>query len=62
MIVGDFEGLALGFTAGKGPEAFDPTSFPQFVGTALRGVLPPELESFKLAQLPCSLNLCGVKS
>ena len=49
MIVGDFESLALGFTAGKGPEAFDPTSFPQFVGTALRGVLSPELELFKLA-------------
>ena len=62
MIVGDLEGLALGFTAGKGPEAFDPTSFPQSAGTALRGVLPPELESFKLAQLPCPLNLGGTKS
>ena len=62
MIVGDLDGLALDFTAGKGPEAFDPTSFPQFVGTALRGVLPPELESFKLAQLPCPLKPCGAKS
>ena len=62
MIVGDFEGLALGFTAGKGPEAFDPTSLPLFAGAALRGVLPPELESFKLAQLPCPLKPCGAKS
>ena len=57
MIVGDFEGLALGFTAGKGAAALDPTSLPQSEGTALRGVLPPELESFKLAQLPCALTL-----
>ena len=46
--VGDFVGLAVG---GTGDVALEPTLLPQSVGTALRGVLPPELESFKLAQL-----------
>ena len=49
--------LRAGFTAGKGAAALDPTSLPQSEGTALRGVLPPELESFKFAQLPCDLHL-----
>ena len=51
MIVEDFEGFALGFTVDKGTAALDPTLFPQSGGTALRGVLPPELELFKSAQL-----------
>ena len=44
-MVADFEGL----TEGAGDVALDPTLLPQSEGTALRGVLPPELESFKLA-------------
>ena len=51
MIVEDFEGFALGFTVVKGTAALDPTLLPQSEGTALRGVLPPELELFKSAQL-----------
>ena len=51
MILGDFEGLAPRAIAGKGVAALDPTLFPQSEGIALLGVLPPELESFKLAQL-----------
>ena len=46
-MVADFEGL----TEGAGDVALDPMLLPQSEGTALRGVLPPELESFKLAQL-----------
>ena len=57
MILGDFVGLTPRSTAGKGVAALDPTLLPQSEGTALRGVLPPELESFKLAQLPCVLSL-----
>ena len=62
MIVEDLEGFGLGFIVTKGAAALDPTLLPQSEGIALRGVLPPELESFKLAQLPCPLNLCGAKS
>ena len=56
MIVEDFDG----FATGTGAMALDPTSLPQSVGTALRGVLPPELESFKFAQLPFDLTLTAV--
>ena len=52
--VGDFVGLAVG---GTGDVALEPTLLPQSDGTALRGVLFPELESFKLAQL--LLALCA---
>ena len=44
-MVADFEGL----TEGAGDVALDPTLLPQSEGTALRGVLLPELESFKFA-------------
>ena len=52
-IVGDFDGLAVG---GTGDVALEPTLLPQSEGTALRGVLFPELESFKLAQLLLALG------
>ena len=61
VIVGDFEGLTcstfcLTTAGGTGDVALDPTLLPQSEGTALRGVLFPELESFKLAQLLLTLG------
>ena len=62
IMLGDFEGLTrsrfcLETAGGTGDVALDPTLLPQSEGTALRGVLFPELESFKLAQL--LLALCA---
>ena len=54
MMLGDFEGLTT--AGGTGDVALDPTLLPQSEGTALRGVLLPELESFKLAQLLLALG------
>ena len=51
MIVEDLDGFALGFIVAKGTAALDPTLLPQSEGITLRGVLPPELELFKSAQL-----------
>ena len=48
--------------AGEGETALDPTLLPQSEGIALLGVSPPELESFKLAQLLPGALAVGLRS
>ena len=61
MMLEDFEGLAPRAMAGEGETALDPTLLPQSEGIALLGVPPPELESFKLAQLARAFGLRSTK-